>query len=134
MCFEAAALEWKKHDMRHTDTHDMQDAERESVMDFTYSVRAPSLLLNSEEETGDKKGNSENISDEEKKILGRVIEAALTENDLLAKIARHEAHLLRQIERLLDQLRKLKAERSDAQTSAPERHSAGGSEQDSIAA
>ena len=132
MRFEAAAIEWKKHDMLHADSYDREEAERISFLDPDYSVRrSPSVNLSS---SGDKNGSSENVSDAEKKILGRVIEAALTEDDLLAKIARHEAHLLRQIERILDQLRTLKAEGSNAQKLLPVADTDAGSEAESIAA
>jgi hypothetical protein len=56
MRFEAAAIEWKKHDMRHADLYDIQDAEKESLAAFTYSVRFPSLPLSSDEEPDDKDG------------------------------------------------------------------------------
>jgi hypothetical protein len=91
--FEAALLKWTKYDLQHPDT---------DPLDFTLDI-SHSLIGRTEED-------AEDIEEDQKpQFFGRVLDAALT-NDLFAKISRHESHLMRQIERVLDQLRRLKGE------------------------
>jgi hypothetical protein len=43
--------------------------------------------------------------------LGRALNDALVNGDLFTKLARHESHLMRQVVRIIDQLRKMKSDR-----------------------
>ena len=61
----------------------------------------------------------------ERFLIGRVIGVLMNKNDLLNKLGRHEAHLMRQVEKTLAQLRALKAERPAAIAENPQQPAAG---------
>ena len=90
--FEAAILRWKEHYL-----------ERCQIKNSGMSFLESSHLLESEPEDLE--------PGQEHHVLGRALEAVLVQGDLFAKLSRHEGHLMRQVERIMDQLRKLKSER-----------------------
>jgi hypothetical protein len=49
----------------------------------------------------------------ERFLIGRAIGVLMSRNDVINKLNRHEAHLMRQVEKTLAQLRALKAERAE---------------------
>lgn len=49
-------------------------------------------------------GNAVALSAQELRRTGRTLEAAMGKNDLLSKLSRYETHLVRQFERILDQI------------------------------
>jgi hypothetical protein len=56
----------------------------------------------------------------DRRLIGRTLEAALSRDDLLSKLARYEGLLVKQVERTLTQLRQLVAERAESERLAKE--------------
>ncbi len=89
--FEAAVLEWSRH------MHDAHD-HRHAPHDCACRCALP-------------RPGEGGLSDHVRMVWGRALDAALTKGGHLTKLARHEGHLLRQIERTLKLLRDAKSER-----------------------
>ena len=68
----------------------------------------------------------------ERFLIGRVIGVLMNKNDLLNKLGRHEAHLMRQVEKTLVQLRALRAERAEMTIKEDPKEAAGGRATDVI--
>ena len=91
--FEAAILEWQDHYLeRRTQIRLQQSEDYLEGGSFNPAPQAQDLESGQEHHT-----------------LGRAVEATLA-NGMLAKLSRHESELMRRIERLLNELRKLKSE------------------------
>ena len=56
----------------------------------------------------------------DRRLIGRMLEAALSNDDLLSKLARYEGLLMRQVEKALAELRRLVAEREEIERLAKE--------------
>lgn len=90
--FEAALYEWERN-------QDQCDPMNKILAEPVVSLRFRSA-------------SGPGIADAEQSYVGRVITALLSRNDVLTKLARHEAHLAGQIRLTLDELRRSRAERT----------------------
>jgi len=97
--FEAAVVYWSAAYMEGT-RHD-----RRFQRDFKDRYTLPALDEN-------------NRALHERRVLGRAIDGALSKGDLFSKLARHEAHIMRVIERNLDALQRAKTERQSRRSTS----------------
>jgi len=100
--FEAAILNWKRNYHREEDQH------KRALRKHVHFMAPDVSHLNATELT-----------------LGRALDEVLTKGDHLGKLGRHEAHLMRQIQRIVDQLEKAKRERQALQCPLPQQATAG---------
>jgi hypothetical protein len=105
--FEAALLAWIAH--RQAETHGPTGI---LLGDVFLSSEACSLAVTQDETTVDSR------QAHERRRTGRMLQAVLSKDDLLSKLGRYEALLMKQVERTLAELRLLIAARAEVERRA----------------